>query len=242
MSLQRETQLAEIRYLLDTTLSFEICRELRGGPLAIAWVTVHNANAGHNWPSGASQDRRAWVEVSAYRKGELIYTNAVPGDEEPPADAKDAWILRDRLFAGDREVHMFWEADRVEAGTIGVALRPDPRNPQSFINADATRRFPSGDGDFPFASDGSGIPDRITVRVRLRAMGRDVLDDLVASGHLDPALPAQLPTFDLMPSRGRPSLPTLSEVSFEWNEEFVRTKPFTVTEDGRKTCVTMLKR
>ena len=41
------------------------------------------------------------------------------------------------------------------------------------------------------------LPDRVEVRVRLRPVGLDVLDDLIATGDLDPAVRDAMPTFDL---------------------------------------------
>jgi hypothetical protein len=244
----REEQRQQIQELLDNTLLIEICVELAPLNLSAVYLTIDNANAGHNWPSGASQDRRAWVEVTAYRKGQVLYTNAVPGDREPAADHKDAWIFRDRIFNGDREVHMFWEATRVQepAGTIGVQLsRSDPR---WFNAAHASQRFPV-DGTKYFTKppgDDSGVPDRVTVKVRIRAMGEDVLSDLVQSGDLDPNLVSEIPTFDLLPNRHLAGiLPSLAEVSMEWSEAAKNSGRFNVLPDytgGRqKDCISMVR-
>jgi len=241
----RATQQQLIQDLLDTTLLIEICVEKAPLDFSAVYVTLDNANAGHNWPSGASQDRRAWVEVTAYRNGQVLYTNAVPGDLEPPADSKEAWIFRDRIFDGDREVHMFWEANRVERGTIGVQLKRS--DPNSFNAAHAARRFPASGVEYikKLPGDDSSIPDRVTVRIRLRAMGSDVLGDLVGSGHLDAALPAEIQTFDLLPKRKKPPLPSFASVSMEWSEEVKNSGAFKVqldTSGGKvKDCISMLR-
>ena len=39
--------------------------------------------------------------------------------------------------------------------------------------------------------------DQVTMRVRIRPIGLDVLDDLIGSGDLDPALRDEMPVFDL---------------------------------------------
>jgi hypothetical protein len=246
----REEQRRQIQELLDNTLLIEICVELAPANFSAVYLTIDNANAGHNWPSGASQDRRAWVEVTAYRKGQVLYTNAVEGDREPPGDNKEAWLLRDRIFNGDREVHMFWEATRVEEGTIGVQLnRMDPR---SFTAAHAVRRFPATGTEYivktqlPGETEPSGRPDRVTVKVRLRAMGGDVLSDLVQSGDLDAKLIDEIPTFDLLPNRHLAGvLPSLNEVSMEWSEAAKSSGRFNVLPDftgGRqKDCISMVR-
>ena len=60
----RADQRTQIQQLLDITLRIDICVQQVGSGSAV-YVTLDNANAGHNWPSGASQDRRAFVEVIA---------------------------------------------------------------------------------------------------------------------------------------------------------------------------------
>jgi len=244
----REEQRQQIQELLDNTLLLEICVELAPLNFSAVYLTIDNANAGHNWPSGASQDRRAWVEVTAYRKGQVLYTNAAEGDREPPADDKEAWVFRDRIFNGDREVHMFWEATRLQepSGTIGVQLsRSDPR---WFNAAHASRRFPATGTSYfqkPPGED-SSVPDRVTVKVRIRAMGDDVLSDLVQSGDLDANLVGEIPTFDLLPNRHLAGiLPSLNEVSMEWSEAAKSSGRFNVLPDNtggrQKDCISMVR-
>ncbi|HEY8074069.1 MAG TPA: hypothetical protein VIF62_08170, partial [Labilithrix sp.] len=47
---------------------------------------------------------------------------------------------------------------------------------------------------FPRSGTFAGAADRVTMRVRVQPMGLDVLDDLVASGDLDPAVRATMTT------------------------------------------------
>ena len=63
----------------------------------------------------------------------------------------------------------------------------------------------------------------MTARLRMRPIGRDVLDDLVASGDLDQAIADQMPTFDV---GGR----------IEWTKQSESMKPIAaqVTSD----CIT----
>jgi hypothetical protein len=46
-----------------------------------------------------------------------------------------------------------------------------------------------------------GLPDRITAEVRVQPIGLEILDELVASGDLDPAVRDAMPTFTLAPTR-----------------------------------------
>ena len=241
----REQQREQIQELLDNTLLIEICVEFAPLNSSAVYITIDNSNAGHKWPSGASQDRRAWAEVTAYRNGQVLYTNAAAGDREPPADHKDAWIFRDRIFNGDREVHMFWEATRVEHGTIGFQI--SRKDPTWVTAAHASRRFPASNTYFTkLPGDDSGVTDRVTVKLRMRAMGEDVLNDLVQSGDLDPGLIDEMPTFDLLPNRHLATiLPSLGEVSMEWSEATKNSGRFNVlpdyTNNREKQCISMVR-
>ena len=216
----RVDQRTQIQQLLDITLRIDICVQQVGSGSAV-YVTLDNANAGHNWPSGASQDRRAFVEVIAYSAGGRIYQSGVIADGEAVTASPDPdlWLFRDRMFdAAGGETHMFWEAARTEPGTIGAQVTSDPADPRFYTASHAVRRFPaSRSATIP------GLPDRVTVRVRIQAMGLDFVDDLIASGHLAAGLRSAIPTFDLLPNRAlaaptRPQFASLAAVSMEWSE------------------------
>jgi hypothetical protein len=87
------------------------------------------------------------------------------------------------------------------------------------------------------------------VRVRLEPIGREILDDLVQSGHLAAASAARMPTHDLLPNRhlgtapGAAELMSLGAVSFEWGPatrehgNFRRTMQ--TTNQGLEECIGM---
>jgi hypothetical protein len=85
------------------------------------------------------------------------------------------------------EVHMFWEARRVESELLPASEELSPMGDASTWRA---RRFAVPDV----------LVDRVTTRLRLRAMDFDVLDSLVRSGDLDPAVLDQIGTFDVEPT------------------------------------------
>ena len=83
-------------------------------------LTLDNVGAsGHSWPSGATPDRRAWVELTAYQGGNVIYASgntdaigafpsALPLEGSPDPDL---WLIRDCIYDGSgAEVQMFWQA------------------------------------------------------------------------------------------------------------------------------------
>lgn len=157
-------------------------------------VVLLEGQGGHHVPSGASQDRRMWVELLAYDdRDELVFRSGDIADDEieekpfdDPAHDPHLWMFRDRIFDADgKETHMFWQAAKSAAHPDGYAsdtLGPLRKGMQPHT---VEKRYPVGQ------------PARVTLRVRLRPMGLDVLDDLIASGHLDPAIRDAMPTHTL---------------------------------------------
>lgn len=176
-----------VQDLLDQTLIVKLC--VKQTPLGVtADVTLDNAFAGHAFPSGANQDRRAWVElVATDAAGATIFESGVVRDRTPASGLADPnhWLLRDRIFRADgTETHMFWEAASVEPAQLPAAVTNDPLDP-AFIHS-VTRSFAL-----------PAIPDRVALRVRMRPLDFDLLDDLVRSGDLDPAILDRVPTYEL---------------------------------------------
>jgi Cytochrome c554 and c-prime len=216
-----EQQLADLERLLDSTLRLEICVLKRFTGESTLKVTLDNATAGHNFPTGSAQDRRAFVEVRAFAEGadDPFYESGVVPDGQAVATLEDPdlWLLRDRLFnAAGEEVHQFWEAAELREGTLPVATSLDPLSP-GFLAGHALRQYPR-QGQLEQA------PERVTVRVRLEPIGREVLADLVASGHLSAADARAVVVHDLLPNRhlgsaagAPPELAPLGQVSFEWS-------------------------
>lgn len=241
----RQAQRTQIQQLLDITLRVDICVQIVGAGAAV-YVTLDNANAGHNWPTGAAQDRRAFVEVVAYAAGARLYESGVLADGQRVTDLPDPdlWMFRDRTFdAAGNETHMFWNVARAEQGTLGAQVTSDPADPRFYTASHGVRRFPKDK-----ASTISGFPDRVTVRVRIQPMGLDFIDDLVGSGHLDAAFRPLIPAFDLLPNRAlaapsRPQFAPLAEVTMEWSEATRSSGVFYARQDfselPAKDCVGM---
>lgn len=185
---ERDDQKKRIDALLATTLQTALCV---GDDLRVR-VIVDNVAAGHGFPSGAAADRRIWFEVRAFKGGAALYESGVVADGASPVASADPdlWLLRDCLFdgAGD-EVKMFWSAASYETNALSAQQTFDPKDPR-FYQTHVVRSFPR-------AAPMSAYPDRVTLRVRLQPVGLDVLDDLIASGDLDPKYRAAMPTMDV---------------------------------------------
>jgi len=189
-----EDQRKLIQQELDFTLMAEICVAQVGGSFGME-ITLDNVGAGHSWPSGAAQDRRAWVELIAYQGDAIVYQSGAEGQsaETDP----DLFQLRDGAYDDNGEpAHMFWDIATTKNDC------KDPTRVGCMIQGAATP-FTQGYGReherrrFPLSGLTVGTPDRVTLRVRLTPVGFDVLDDLIASGHLDPAIREKMQTFSI---------------------------------------------
>jgi hypothetical protein len=241
-------QAAKRQQLLDPTVRIEICVQPLSDTESALHLTLDNANAGHNFPSGASQDRRAFTEVIAYRGEEVIYESGVFADGEVVSTENDAdlWLLRDETFDADgNETHMFWNVAETHDKTLPAQLTANPAKPK-YYQSHLRRRFPlARDAAIP------GVPERVTVRLRLVPVGLEVLDDLIASGHLDPTVRAAMPTLDLLTFRhedfgSEPELAALNVVSMEWSAASRASSRFVARDDFTQTppwqCVAMPRR
>lgn len=153
-------------------------------------------NAGHGQPSGASQDRRLWLEFVAYDEDDnIVFSTGVVADDEvvdKPEGHPDydpyLTVYRDHIYddSGER-THMFWEAAITDAYPKGYETKVLPfAKPGQLAHSRAAEVQVPG-----------GLPARVTARLRMRPMGRDVLQDLVDSGDLDPSLMDAMPTHEL---------------------------------------------
>jgi hypothetical protein len=182
---------------LDSTLQAALCVKGIPGQVNIQ-VVLDNVAAGHQWPSGASQDRRAWIEVQAFSNGMATpyFTSGVVADGQSVLDLKDPnlWLIRDCIFDGmGNEAHMFWDAVSHDSNQLPGPVTLDKLDP-AFYMTHAYRDYPAPTSTPPMLTT---MPDRVTMRVRLVPVGLDVLDDLVQSGDLDAGVKTAMPTFDL---------------------------------------------
>ncbi len=158
---------------------------------------VLETNAGHRFPSGAAHDRRAWVELTAYDANDkIIYQNGniPPGakvEEKPSSNGPNPWVFRDKVYdKNGKPALMFWDA---------VPQPPDPNasncdtlpetNAQNVTMHSCEKSY----GNVP-ARDKTA---RLRLQVHVQPVAREVLDSLVASGDLDPALADKMPTLTL---------------------------------------------
>lgn len=186
---QRDEQRALVQAELDNTLGAQLCVTPVAGGVQVDYV-LDNVAAGHMWPSGAGQDRRAWAEVQAFIADEAVFQSGVVAEGQAVVEVAESdpnlWQMRDFTFDGNGQVaHMFWDVAEVESALLPGPVTSDPNDPR--FDHSVTRSY---------TVEGP-TPDRITAMVHIRPMGLDVLADLVDSGDLDPAIAGEIPTFTL---------------------------------------------
>lgn len=121
-------------------------------------VTLDNAQVGHAFPSGTTHARRLAVELTT-----------------EPAQDPAVWVLGSKFFRAGEEVQFAWEVDAIESELLMPATTLDPLVP-GYYHA-RTRSFVM-----------YGRPDVIRMTLREQPIGIDILESLVASGDLDPAV------------------------------------------------------
>jgi len=188
---QAEDQREQVQIELDRTPKVNICVGPAAGGVEVT-LRLENITAGHSFPSGAAQDRRLWPEVQAWVGDEVVFESGVVPDgvaaAEHLAGDPGMWLLRDRLFdAKGEEVHMFWEAASVESELLTASVTADPTDPAYFHFEERTWTILGT------------VPDRVTTRLRMRPMGLEVIDQLIAAGELEPEVRDAFPVFDIAP-------------------------------------------
>jgi hypothetical protein len=187
--------------LLDTTIQQTLCLNPQTNRLQL---TLDNVGAsGHSWPSGATPDRRVWVELTAYQAGAVIYasgnTTDLPGFPsalplEDSSPDPDLWLIRDCLFdAGGNQLTMFWQAVTVGPSNQLPGLLVQNVNDPSTYQTHLMKEYP----DAARTATLPATPDHVTVTVQMQAIGDDVLNSLVASGDLDASIPPKIARYQL---------------------------------------------
>ncbi len=102
----------------------------------------------------------------------------------------DLWRMWSTLLDLDgAPTHRFWEAaDIDEGGLLPVQATRDPSDPE-YVQTHVARTY-----------EAEAEAERLTMAVHVEPMGREILDELVASGDLAPAVVDAMPTFTLAPT------------------------------------------
>lgn len=182
---EKDAQRSAIERSLGNALSATLCvaEEAQGVRLD---VSLRNVKVGHSFPSGAGQDRRAWVEIEAFSKGASVFSSGKVADDVAVRSLVDPqmFLLRDTHFdeRGD-ETAFLWNTARIESLLVPAA---------------GSSRAPASESERRHAYTFVGsLPDRVTMRVKIRPVDLDLLAELVRSGDLAPERARATPTFTL---------------------------------------------
>jgi hypothetical protein len=223
---QTDAQRQSLQSFLNSTLQSAVCVVNAGSSASAIRVILDDVAAGHGFPSGSAQDRRVWAEVTASKGGAEMYHSGAITAGQPITTGADAdmWLMRDcMLDTSGQPVDMFWQADSYETNQLPAQATFDQTDPR-FYMTHVVQSFPRDPSMLlPFA------PDSVKLQVHVQPMGLEVLNDLVASGDLDPSIPAMMPTYDIDLGAGS---------TLEWTPAATDTYP-DPTLSLPTTCVTL---
>ena len=171
-------------------------------PPGVLSVRMDSIGTAHDWPTGAAQDRRAWLEVIAYdATGAVVFATGTkaPNDGTPLPDGMDPedqdppdpnlFGLWDRAFNDmGKPEHMFWDIARVDSQLLRPPVTLDKNSP--LFDHSSTAMF-HVEGVF-------GRIDHITARIRIRPLSYALIRDLTDSGDLAAGAVPLLPTLDIL--------------------------------------------
>jgi hypothetical protein len=173
-----------------------LCLEpIGGGQITVRMDTIQ---IGHNFPSGAAQDRRAWMELIAYdASNTVLFSSGVVPDGMDPEDIHDDWVdctnptgfqctgFWDRVTKPDgTPAHFFWDIANVDSHFLRPPVTFDSFS--TMFDHSTTAKFP-----VPAVSN---QVDHMTARILIRPLNYAMLNDLVASGDLDAAIVPKVKT------------------------------------------------
>jgi len=217
---------------IDASLLAELC--VTDG-LGNVTVTLENLLGGHNFPSGASHDRRMWAEIHVYDgSGKERFNAGVVPPGGRIADEFDAgkpglWFWdRAVKYDGKTTAHMFWDVAEVKRELpFGSILGTQPGLDGASKNRSART---IGGGELGITS-----PARVTLSVWLEPVGLDVIDDLMATNHLkDDSIRNAMPRYFVDPDRLKDPEAEGNPILLEWD----RSKPGDFVLIGSDRCVT----
>ncbi len=147
-----------------------------GGTDVVVWL--HNEAQGHAWPSGATQDRRAWLQLEAFDGDTTVVSSGVipPGQSVAEAALADPtlWVFRDTATNAEGQPEsMFWNITAIESNLLPIAAEAGLKYDKS------TWRERAWHVDGPV--------DRAKVQVNLRPIPYELVDELAEEEMFDPA-------------------------------------------------------
>lgn len=170
--------------LMDAQRAPAVCAGLcvsdsdAGGQDVQVWL--HNEAQGHAWPSGATQDRRAWLQLEAFApEGGVVLRSGVVGDDESIDAAASLdpslWVFRDvGRDADGAPTSMFWNIAAYDSNLLPIADMNGLRYDRSTWR-DRTWHVDE-------------VVERVSIQLNLRAIPFELVDELASEEMFDPDL------------------------------------------------------
>jgi len=163
-------------------------------------VRLDSFQIGHMYPSGAAQDRRAWVELIAYdASNTVLFSSGVVADNQDPEDIGDPIVnctgagsascsgFWDRAVKTDgTPAHFFWEVASETSHQLKPQVTSDPNSPN--FDHSTTAEYQIGAL--------TAQVDHITARLRTRPFTYAMLNDLVSSNDLPATYASSITTVE----------------------------------------------
>ena len=184
-------QVAIDRDLKAAVAPLELCvTPVNGGEIQ---YRIDNSGVGHMFPSGATADRRVWIEIVAYGDNDVVlFSSGVIPANDPyldPEELNDPNLYRigtDTRDAAGSHTELFWKIATIDhPGTLLTPQVTVDRNDPRFFHS-VLRTYPIP-GLLPQVR-------RVTARVLARPVPMRLLAELQASGHLASDLRPMVPT------------------------------------------------
>lgn len=148
------------------------------------------------FPTGATADRRAWIEIIAYdANDQVVFSSGVIPAADPYTDPEDLgdpnlWRLdTPATDASGERTELFWRITELDhpGSLLKPAVTTDPQDP---------RFYHAFENSFPVPGLLPQIT-RITARALIRPVPFNLLDELMAEGHLTVDVRDQVPTHEI---------------------------------------------
>ena len=184
---QTDAQAQLVQTSLDPVITASLCVQQPDAGNTTS-VTLDDAFIGHDWPSGAVHDRRAWVEIVATSNGQTVFTSGVVPDDQTSVEMigdANLWLLKETLLdANANPVLFMWQATTVQPSALPAAVTNDPNDPRYLHSVTRTYPVPAS-------------ADDVKMRVRILPVAVEVVQALIQSGDLDASYLAKLRAFTL---------------------------------------------
>ncbi|HEY4182304.1 MAG TPA: multiheme c-type cytochrome [Kofleriaceae bacterium] len=164
-------------------------------------VRVDALIPGHNFPSGSSFDRRAWIELQVFdASNNLMYSNGVVPDGTDPEDVMPtpprAMFFDKATKADGTEAHFIWDVAAIEPNDQSMAGSANVLMPAVTFDANSDLYDHSHTINFINIAN-LDMADRIEARLLVRPFAYKVLGDLVQSSDLDASFMGKVPTLEV---------------------------------------------